>query len=122
MSLLGLLVFLIVPTVLLLIVLFLSFILSPEIDKTGASHESYECGNIPFSDARLLYPVRFYFVVLLFLLFEVEAALLIPWSIVVRKLSLNGVLTGLFFLFFLLVPFLFAWKEGVLRWLEPKEM
>lgn len=122
MSLLGLLVFLVVSVVLLLIVLFLSFILSPQIEVTGDSHESYECGNLPFSDARLLYPVRFYFVALLFLLFEVEAALLIPWALIVRKISSYGILTGLLFLVFLLVPFLFAWKEGVLRWLEPEEM
>ncbi len=122
MSLLGILIFLIVSTALLLIVLFLSYILSPKVDRTGDSHESYECGNLPFSDARLLYPVRFYFVALLFLLFEVEAALLIPWTLIVRKVNTIGILTGLLFLFFLLVPFLFAWKEGVLRWLEPEEM
>lgn len=122
MSLLGILIFLIVSTALLLIVLFLSYVLSPEVDITGDSHESYECGNLPFSDARFLYPVRFYFVALLFLLFEVEAALLIPWALIVRKVDTSGILTGLLFLFFLLVPFLFAWKEGVLRWLEPEEM
>lgn len=122
MSLLGILVFLIVSIVLLLVVLFLSYLFSPVVSKSGDSHKSYECGNLPFSDARLLYPVRFYFVALLFLLFEVEAALLIPWALIVRKVSLNGVLAGLLFLFFLLVPFLFAWKEGVIRWLEPEEM
>ncbi len=122
MSLLGLLVFLLVSTVFLLVVLFLSYLLSPEVNKIGDSHKSYECGNLPFSDARLLYPVRFYFVVLLFLLFEVEAALLVPWALIVRRVNLSGMLTGLLFLFFLLVPFLFAWKEGVLRWLEPEEM
>lgn len=122
MSLVGILIFMIVSAVLLLIVLFLSYILSPGVDRIGDSHESYECGNLPFSDARLLYPVRFYFVALLFLLFEVEAALLIPWALIVRKVNAGGVLTGLLFLFFLLVPFLFAWKEGILRWLEPEEM
>lgn len=59
------------------IVLGLSFLLAiqaPDSEKTSA----YECGFEPFEDARNRFDVRFYIVAILFLIFDLEVALLLP--------------------------------------------
>jgi NADH-quinone oxidoreductase subunit A len=59
------------------VVLALSFILAvqaPDSEKTSA----YECGFEPFEDARNRFDVRFYIVAILFIIFDLEVAFLLP--------------------------------------------
>ncbi len=48
---------------------------------------SYECGFEAFNDARAPFDVRFYLVAILFIIFDLETAFLVPWA--VKKLFLN---------------------------------
>jgi NADH-quinone oxidoreductase subunit A len=124
MNLLFILGFVIIGTVLLVGILLLSLLISPKPPKeeAGDKYEPYECGNLPFHDARVQFPTRYYFYLLLFLLFEVEAAFLIPLALVYKKLGLLAAVEGGVFLLLLLVAFLFALKEGVLDWLKIEEL
>jgi NADH-quinone oxidoreductase subunit A len=78
--------------------------------------EAYECGVPPSGEARARYPVRFYILAVLFVVFDVETIFLFPWAVKYRALGLFGFLEMLVFLGILIVGYLYAWKKGALEW------
>jgi NADH-quinone oxidoreductase subunit A len=83
--------------------------------------EPYESGMIPFHDARRRFPVKYYLVAMLFILFDIEVIFMYPWAAVMRQLRDNySLLFALapvgFFLFILIIGLLYEWKKGALDW------
>jgi NADH-quinone oxidoreductase subunit A len=78
--------------------------------------EAYECGVPPSGEARGRYPVRFYIVAVLFVVFDVETIFLFPWAVKYRVLGLFGFVEMLVFLGILVVGFVYAWRKGALEW------
>lgn len=83
--------------------------------------EPYESGIIPFSDAKRRFPVKYYLVAMLFILFDIEVIFLYPWAAVLRTLRDNySVLFALapmgFFLLVLVIGLLYEWRKGALDW------
>ena len=76
----------------------------------------YECGFEAFEDARMKFDVRFYLVAILFIIFDLEVAFLLPWAVVVKELSMRGFYAMIFFLVLLAVGFVYEWKKGALEW------
>jgi len=82
----------------------------------------YECGVPLLQGMPDAIKVRFYLVAILFLLFDVEAALLIGWAVVHRSLSLQpgyGIVMFvevLFFLALLALGLVYGVKKGALKW------
>jgi NADH-quinone oxidoreductase subunit A len=81
--------------------------------------EPYESGIIPFNDARRRFPVKYYLVAMLFILFDIEIIFLYPWAGVLRILRDNYSMTLAlapigFFLLILIVGLLYEWKKGAL--------
>lgn len=63
----------------------------------------YECGVTPLGNARERFPVKFFAVAILFILFDVEAAFFYPAALVFREMGVFGLLElGLFLAFLLL--------------------
>lgn len=77
---------------------------------------SYECGFEPEGDARLPFDVRYYLVAILFILFDLEVAFLVPWAVVFRRLGWHGVAAMGIFILLLLLGFVYEWKRGALEW------
>jgi len=77
---------------------------------------AYECGFGSFSDARDAFDIKFYLVAVLFLIFDLEIAFLLPIAVTLIGLSLTDVLFILFFLIILTIGFIFEWKKGGLDW------
>lgn len=77
---------------------------------------AYECGFEPFQDARTPFDVRFYLVAILFIIFDLETAFLVPWAVVFRKLGWFGLTSMAIFLGLLVVGFIYEWKKGGLEW------
>jgi NADH-quinone oxidoreductase subunit A len=76
----------------------------------------YECGApLLQKNARGRYGVKFYLVAMLFILFDVEAAFLLPWA-VQYKSNLGTFYVMLAFVATLLVGFIYAWGKGALDW------
>ena len=76
----------------------------------------YECGVPPLQEgARHRYSVKFYLVAMLFILFDVEAALLMPWAVTYRA-NLWTFWVMLSFVATLLVGYVYAWGKGALEW------
>ena len=47
----------------------------------------YECGFLGFSDSKELFNLQFYIIALLFLIFDLEIVILLPWCITVHLLG-----------------------------------
>lgn len=92
----------------------LSHILGPK-KKNPVKLSPYECGFPPFSDARGRVNLRFYLLAMLFLIFDVEVALLYPWAVVHRSLGFLGFLEIFIFLIIILAGFIYALLRGALE-------
>ena len=76
----------------------------------------YESGSPLFSDARIQFPMRYYIIAMLFVIFDVEVIFMIPWAVRFQSLGLLGLVEMIVFLLILLVGFWYAWKKGALEW------
>ena len=109
------LVFLAVATVFPVATLVVARLLRPSVfNKIKA--EAYECGVPPSGEARARYPVRFYIIAVLFVVFDVETIFLFPWAVKFKVLGLFGFIEMLVFLGILVVGYAYAWKKGALEW------
>jgi NADH-quinone oxidoreductase subunit A len=81
---------------------------------------AYECGEPPSGEAWVQYNVRYYLYAMLFVIFDVEAAYLIPWAAQFRQLfaqlSWLLVVEMAVFLFILCLALGYAWRKGALEW------
>ena len=76
----------------------------------------YECGFLPFEDARLKFDVRYYLLAILFIVFDLEIAFVFPWALVFRHLGVFGLVEMGLFLALLLIGYIYVWKRGALEW------
>ncbi|MBI2828098.1 MAG: NADH-quinone oxidoreductase subunit A [Acidobacteria bacterium] len=82
----------------------------------AAKLESYECGAEPVGDAWVQFPVGFYLVALLFIVFDALAVFLFPWVLAVRGLGMWGIGTMVLFLAILSLGWFYAYRERILEW------
>jgi len=95
--------------------LFLSYLLAPH--RPGAvKNAPYECGEKPIGSARIQFNVGYYLFALLFLVFEVEAAFLYPWAVILREVGITGFLEVGAFVVILVLGLAYAWRKGALEW------
>jgi NADH-quinone oxidoreductase subunit A len=87
---------------------------------TRAKLAPYECGIEP---ARLpageRFPVKFYVVAMLFIIFDIETIFLFPWAVGFRRLGLFGLAEMAVFIGLVFVAYVYVWKRGGLDWREP---
>ena len=76
----------------------------------------YECGFEAFENARMKFDVRYYLVAILFILFDLEVAFMLPWAVVFKDLGAYGFWSMLVFIVVLTVGFIYEWKKGALEW------
>ncbi|MDZ4856780.1 MAG: NADH-quinone oxidoreductase subunit A [Nitrospirota bacterium] len=77
---------------------------------------TYESGSPLFSDARIQFPMRYYIIAMLFVIFDIEIIFMIPWAIRFQSLGLLGLIEMMLFIGILLAGFWYAWKKGALEW------
>lgn len=76
----------------------------------------YECGCEPIGTARERFPIKFYLVAMLFILFDIEAVFMYPWAILYKKLGMFGLVEMGLFIVILFVGYIYVWKKGALEW------
>jgi NADH-quinone oxidoreductase subunit A len=76
----------------------------------------YESGITPVGEAQRRYPVKFYLIAVLFILFDIEIIFLLPWAVTFRQLGLFGLAEVLVFMAILIVGYVWIWKKGALEW------
>lgn len=78
--------------------------------------QNYECGPEPIGSAWIQFPIGFYLVALVFIVFDALAVFLFPWALVLRTLGWAAFVPMVAFLGILLLGWLYAYREGVLAW------
>ena len=112
---LPILVFLAIAIVIGLVFIFAAILVAvrnPDPEKVSA----YECGFNAFDDARMKFDVRFYLVSILFIIFDLEIAMLFPWAVAFQHISMTAFWAMMVFLGVLTAGFAYEWKKGALEW------
>ena len=78
--------------------------------------EPYECGIIPEVEPTQRFPVKFYLVAMLFVIFDVEIIFLFAWASIWVELGWYGVVAVGIFTFFVAETLAYVWKRGALDW------
>jgi len=76
----------------------------------------YECGFEAFEDTRMRFDVRYYLVAILFIIFDLEIAFLVPWAVALDRVGVVGIVAMGIFLAVLVVGFIYEWRKGALEW------
>lgn len=76
----------------------------------------YECGILPGRDLPERFPVRFYLVAMLFVIFDIEIVFLYPWAVAHSSLGLFGLLAILLFSALVFESFIYLISQGALDW------
>jgi NADH-quinone oxidoreductase subunit A len=116
-ELLPIFILLIISIIITILILSLSYLLAiqnPETEKLS----SYECGFEPYEDARNKFSVNFYIVAILFIIFDIEAMYLFPWSASLSNIDLVGFWSMIDFIIELGVGFIYILYVGALDWSE----
>src|SRR6266550_3793118 len=89
------------------VILFLGRVLAPH-RPDSAKLSPYECGFEPFEDARMKFDVRYYLIAILFIIFDLEIAFLVPWAVALDDIGLFGFVEMVMFLGLFVVVFVYA--------------
>ena len=82
----------------------------------------YECGFPAFEDPRSQFDVRFYLVAILFIIFDLEVAFLVPWASIFKEIAATesvrwfGFIEMMVFLVIRVIGYVYAWAKGALDW------
>nr|ALN11496.1 NADH dehydrogenase subunit 3 [Pristimantis fenestratus] len=99
----------------LMIISFWIPVLSPNLEKLSP----YECGFDPIGSARLPYSMRFFLIAIMFLLFDLEIALLLPTPWASQLSSPNfTILFSSLIIILLTLGLIYEWNQGGLEWAE----
>ena len=84
---------------------------------------AYECGEEPVGTAWANFNVRFYVVALIFIIFDVESALMFPVAAVFKRFNEIGMggtllMSVLAFVLVLVSGLVYCWKKGDLDWVK----
>ena len=89
---------------------------SPTKGPNATKSEAYECGVETTSDVGGRFPVRFYLIAMLFVVFDVEAASFYPWAVQMRALRVYGLAEMAAFVVILGIGYAYVWRKGGFEW------
>jgi NADH-quinone oxidoreductase subunit A len=92
-----------------------SKLLAPQ-RPTGAKEAPYECGIVPTYELPNRFPVRFYLVAMIFVIFDIEVIFLFPWAVVYNQLGRFGLVEILVFAAAVFFSFTYLLSNGGLDW------
>ena len=98
-----------------------SGILAPK-RRTAAKEAPYECGIVPSREPAERFPVRFYLVAMIFIVFDIEIVFVYPWAVIFDKLGTFGLVEMLVFALAVVVSFAYLIANGALDWGPAKVM
>jgi len=93
-----------------------SAILAPRKKPSDAKLAPYECGIVPDADPPQRFPVRFYLVSMIFIIFDIEIVFLYPWAVVFHQIATFGLIEVIVFAAVVFVSFLYLISNGALTW------
>jgi NADH-quinone oxidoreductase subunit A len=92
-----------------------SQLLAPR-STSAAKRAPYESGIVPGREPPERFPVRFYLIAMIFIVFDIEIIFLYPWAVIYRDLGVPGLVEVLLFTVAVLVSFVYLLSNGALDW------
>jgi NADH-quinone oxidoreductase subunit A len=83
---------------------------------SAAKSAPYECGIVPTSEPAERFPVRFYLIAMIFIIFDIEIIFLYPWAVYFDSLGLFGLIEMVVFSIAVLVSLAYLISNGALDW------
>ena len=99
-----------------------SAMLAPKKKPSAAKLAPYESGIVPRVEPPQRFPVRFYLVSMIFIIFDIEIVFLYPWAIVFHQIETFGLIEVIVFAAVVFVSFVFLISNGALTWGPPKAL
>lgn len=94
---------------------FASNMLGPK-HRSGRKEANFECGLDPIGNARSPFPVKYFLVAILFVLFDIEIVFMYPWAVNFKTIGWEGLLKMGGFIALLLIGYLYIVKRKALEW------
>ena len=83
---------------------------------TLAKEAPYECGIVPSREPAERFPVRFYLIAMIFIIFDIEIIFLYPWAVIFDQLGTFGLIEMVVFAVAVFVSFGYLLSNGALDW------
>jgi NADH-quinone oxidoreductase subunit A len=99
-----------------------SGLLAPKRRPTAAKVAPYECGILPAVEPPTRFPVRFYLIAMIFIIFDIEIVFLYPWAVIYHQLRSFGLVEVLVFAAVVFISFLSLISNGALSWGPAKRL
>jgi NADH-quinone oxidoreductase subunit A len=90
--------------------------LGPKVRLDPAKRGPYESGIAPRREPSARFPVRFYLVAMIFVIFDIEVVFLYPFAVMYRQLGLFGFVEMASFIVVVFIAFAYLVSEGALDW------
>lgn len=89
---------------------------------TAAKLAPYECGIVPEHEPAERFPVKFYLVAMVFIIFDIELVFLYPWAVIFRRLEIFGLVEMGLFLLAIVIAYAYVLSAGALDWGPPRKV
>nr|YP_009350149.1 NADH dehydrogenase subunit 3 [Alyscotermes kilimandjaricus]AQP26414.1 NADH dehydrogenase subunit 3 [Alyscotermes kilimandjaricus]QXI86661.1 NADH dehydrogenase subunit 3 [Alyscotermes sp. CMRT139]QXT44082.1 NADH dehydrogenase subunit 3 [aff. Alyscotermes/Astratotermes sp. CAM112]QXT44251.1 NADH dehydrogenase subunit 3 [Alyscotermes sp. CIVT287] len=100
-----------------LAIMILTTLISKKMNEDREKSSPFECGFDPKNSARLPFSSRFFLIAVIFMIFDVEIALLLPMPITMMTSNIKSwMLISLVFLLILIIGLYHEWNQGSLEW------
>src|SRR5687768_6505219 len=101
--------------------LVMSSLLSPK-RPSAAKSAPYECGIVPSREPPERFPVRFYLIAMIFIVFDIEIIFLYPYAVISGELGVFGLIEMGVFAIAVFGSFIFMIANGALDWGPAKRL
>nr|APD14836.1 NADH dehydrogenase subunit 3 [Acrida cinerea] len=100
-----------------MIVMTIATTLSKKMINDREKNSPFECGFDPKSSARMPFSLRFFLIAVIFLIFDVEIAMILPTIIIMKTSSIiSWTMSIMLFITILLLGLYHEWNQGALQW------
>nr|QVL28729.1 NADH dehydrogenase subunit 3 [Eristalinus tarsalis] len=100
-----------------IVVMMLATILSKKSYSDREKSSPFECGFDPMSSSRMPFSLKFFLITIIFLIFDVEIALILPMILILNYSNLfYWTITSIIFILILLLGLYHEWNQGMLNW------
>nr|YP_010547159.1 NADH dehydrogenase subunit 3 [Orientabia sinica]UYK52046.1 NADH dehydrogenase subunit 3 [Orientabia sinica] len=101
-----------------IIIMMFASIISKKMINDREKNSPFECGFDPKSMTRMTFSIRFFLIAVIFLIFDVEIALMLPMILTFSISNLKSwMLLSIYFMLILIIGTYYEWKFGALNWL-----
>lgn len=97
------------------VLVFMNMLLGPR-RSNPTKEKPFECGSPYLQEGINPFPIKYYLVAFLFLLFDIEVVFFFPWALVFKEIGTTALIVMFAYIFILVIGFIYAWKKGAFQW------